>query len=124
MGRSRDRAGSVGSRLRKATCTLGLLLVATPAIAADDLLDMSLEELMNIEVTSFSKKAESKNDTATAIAVIIAEDIRRGGFTSIPEALRIVLGVQVSRIDASRWAISIRGLREEFSNKLLVLIDG
>jgi len=124
MGRSRDRADSAGSRLRKATCTLGLLLVATPAIAGDDLLDMSLEELMNIEVTSVSKKAESKNDTAAAITVITAEDIRRGGFTSIPEALRIVPGVQVARIDASRWAISIRGFREEFSNKLLVLIDG
>ena len=33
-------------------------------------------------------------------------------------------GVQVSRIDANRWAISIRGFRQEFSNKLLVLIDG
>ncbi|MEZ4330838.1 MAG: TonB-dependent receptor [Myxococcota bacterium] len=104
-----------------------LLLAATFAgstRASDDLLDLSLEDLMNVEVTSVSKKAESKQRAAAAITVITAEDIRRGGFTSIPEALRIVPGLQVARIDASRWAISIRGYRQEFSNKLLVLIDG
>lgn len=124
MGRSKDRTDSSGPWRRVTVCALGLTLVAGMASAEDDLLDMSLEELMNIEVTSVSKKAESKNDTAAAITVITAEDIRRGGFTSIPEALRIVPGVQVARIDASRWAISIRGFREEFSNKLLVMIDG
>lgn len=118
------RVASTGSWKRIASGTLACALFAMPASAEDDLLDMSLEELMNIEVTSVSKKAESKNDTAAAITVITAEDIRRGGFTSIPEALRVVPGVQVAQIDASRWAISIRGFREEFSNKLLVLIDG
>jgi iron complex outermembrane receptor protein len=92
--------------------------------ANDDLLDLSLEDLMNVEVTSVSKRAESKQLTAAAITVITADDIRRGGFTSVPEALRIVPGLQVARIDASRWAISIRGYRQEFSNKLLVMIDG
>ncbi|MEZ4280374.1 MAG: TonB-dependent receptor [Myxococcota bacterium] len=97
---------------------------AAPAFGTDDLLELSLEDLMNVEVTSVSKKAESKHRTAAAITVITAEDIRRGGFTSVPEALRVVPGLQVARIDASRWAISIRGFREEFSNKLLVMIDG
>ncbi|MCR9097062.1 MAG: TonB-dependent receptor plug domain-containing protein, partial [bacterium] len=124
MGRSKGRWASTGSRTRVGAWALGLTLVASSAMAEGDLLDMSLEELMNIEVTSVSKKAESKNDTAAAITVITAEDIRRGGFTSIPEALRVVPGVQVARIDASRWAISIRGFRQEFSNKLLVLVDG
>ncbi len=102
----------------------GLLLLVAPAWSADDLLELSLEDLMNVEVTSVSKKAESRNDAAAAITVITAEDLRRGGFTSVPEALRVVPGVQVSRIDASRWAISIRGFRQEFSNKLLVMLDG
>lgn len=106
---------------------IGLLLTATCAGSAwadDDLLDLSLEDLMNVEVTSVSKKAESKQQAAAAITVITQEDIRRGGFTSVPEALRVVPGLQVARIDASRWAISIRGYRQEFSNKLLVMIDG
>lgn len=100
------------------------MLAAVPAFGSDDLLELSLEDLMNVEVTSVSKKAESKHLTAAAITVISAEDLRRGGFTSVPEALRVVPGVQVARIDASRWAISIRGFRQEFSNKLLVMIDG
>ena len=124
MGRSKGRWTSTGSRTRLVVWALGLTLVASSAMAEGDLLDMSLEELMNIEVTSVSKKAESKNDAAAAVTVITAEDIRRHGFTSVPEALRMVPGVQVAQIDASRWAISIRGLRQEFSNTLLVMIDG
>jgi len=104
---------------------IGLLGVCSgPALAEDDLLELSLEDLMNVEVTSVSKKAETKQLAAAAITVITSEDLRRGGFTSVPEALRVVPGLQVARIDASRWAISIRGIRQEFSNKLLVMIDG
>lgn len=110
---------------KRGLVAIGLALLCTvPASAQDDLLDLSLEDLMNVEVTSVSKKAESKQQAAAAVTVITAEDIRRGGFTSVPEALRIVPGLQVARIDASRWAISIRGYRQEFSNKLLVMIDG
>jgi len=101
-----------------------LVFGAAPAVAADDLLELSLEDLMDVEITSVSKKAESKQRAAAAVTVITAEDIRRSGFTSVPEALRMVPGVEVARIDASRWAISIRGFRQEFSNKLLVMIDG
>jgi len=43
---------------------------------------------------------------------------------SLPAALRLVPGLQVARIDASKWAISARGFNNRFANKLLVLIDG
>lgn len=98
--------------------------MSTGAAASEDLTEMSLEELMNVEVTSVSKKTQKKTDTAAAITVITAEDIRRGGFTVIPEALRMVPGVDVGRVDAHRWSISIRGDSGLFANKLLVLIDG
>ncbi len=102
------------------------LLIISPvvAFASADLTEISLEELMSVEVTSVSKKAESKTSAAAAIYVITAEDIRRGGFSVIPEALRMVPGVSVGRVDANRWAVSIRGNAGLFSNKLLVLIDG
>lgn len=124
----RDRF--VGSSLaRRVGCCAGaaLLCLGTlsgAAFAADDLTEMSLEELMNLEVTSVSKKAQSKTDVAAAITVITSEDIRRGGFTVIPEALRSVPGLQVARVDANRWAISIRGFNTLFANKLLVMVDG
>ncbi len=89
----------------------------------DDLTELSLEELMNIEITSVSKKPEKLADAAAAIFVITQEDIRRSGVTSIPEALRMVPGINVVRIDSSKWAITSRGLNGRFANKLLVLID-
>jgi iron complex outermembrane receptor protein len=88
------------------------------------LTDMTLEELMNLEVTSVSKKTQNLSQAAAAVFVITQEDIRRAGATSIPEVLRMVPGVQVARIDANKWAISVRGFNLRFANKLLVLMDG
>ncbi len=85
---------------------------------------LSIEDLTNLEVTSVSKKTEKLSDAAAAIFVITQEDIRRSGVTSIPEALRMVPGLQVARIDSSTWAITSRGFNGSFANKLLVLIDG
>jgi len=88
-----------------------------------DLKSLSLEELINIEVTSASKKAEHLSEAAAAVYVITSDDIRRMGVTTIAEALRMAPGVQVSRIDGSTWAITSRGFIGSFANKLLVLID-
>ncbi|MDQ3566064.1 MAG: TonB-dependent receptor [Pseudomonadota bacterium] len=85
---------------------------------------LSLEELMDIEVTSVSKRPERLSETASAIQVITQEDIRRSGATRLPEALRLASNLEVAQIDSRRWAISARGFNSETSNKLLVLIDG
>ena len=89
-----------------------------------DLTKMDLEALMNMEITSVSRKAEPLSDAASAIFVITQEDIRRSGATSIPEALRLSPGLEVARQDAHTWAISSRGFNDEFASKLLVLVDG
>ncbi len=90
----------------------------------DDLTDMSLEALMNIEVTSVSKRPQKQSEAAAAVFVITNDDLRRWGVTNIPEALRRVPGIDVARIDANKWAITSRGFNSRFANKLLVLIDG
>ncbi len=90
----------------------------------DEMLDMSLEDLMAIEVFSAAKKEQDLFEVSAAISVITRDDIRRSGKTTIPEVLRLVPGVQVGRIDANKWGVSIRGFNDRFSNKLLVLIDG
>jgi iron complex outermembrane receptor protein len=89
-----------------------------------DFTKFSLEELKNVVIVSASKKPEMVSDTAAAVYVITAEDIRRSGATSIPEALRLAPGVHVARITATDWAINIRGLNGKFAQNLLVLIDG
>jgi iron complex outermembrane receptor protein len=94
------------------------------ALPSVDLTELSLEDLMNIRVTSTSRRPQSVAESAAAVFVITQEDIRRSGVTSIPEALRMVPGVQVAHIDANKWAISARGFNGRFANKLLVMIDG
>ncbi|MBT5111253.1 MAG: TonB-dependent receptor [Rhodospirillaceae bacterium] len=98
-----------------------------PANAAQsqrDFTELSLEQLMNVRVTSVSKKPQRVSESAAAVHVITSDDIRRSGATSVPELLRNVPGLHVARIDSSKWAISTRGFNGRFSNKLLVLMDG
>jgi iron complex outermembrane receptor protein len=89
-----------------------------------DITGTSLEDLMNMQVTSVSKKTQKVSDAAAAVFVITREDIRRSGATSIPELLRMVPGMDVARISSSQWAVSARGFNGLYANKLLVLIDG
>lgn len=84
----------------------------------------SLEDLMEMKIISVSKIPEDYRKASSAIFIITAEDIRRSGVTSIPEALRMAPGVNVARLDANKWAISIRGFNARGANKILVLIDG
>jgi iron complex outermembrane receptor protein len=89
-----------------------------------DLTEMSLEALMDIDVTSVSKKSQKLANAAAAVFVITQEDIRRSGVTTIADALRLAPGVQVARLDSNKWAVSIRGFNGRYANKLLVLMDG
>lgn len=83
-----------------------------------------LNQVFNPQIFSLSKRKENAFDAPSATYVLSSEEIRRSGATSIPEALRLVPGVQVARMDGNKWAISIRGFNRQFSNKLLVMIDG
>ncbi|MEX2594031.1 MAG: TonB-dependent receptor plug domain-containing protein [Anditalea sp.] len=102
-----------------------LLLMWGPALAqvsndvllAQDLKKMSIEELMNLEVISVSKRPEKLTEVASAIQVITQDDIRRSAATSLPEVLRLATNLQAH-------IISARGFNALFSNKLLVMIDG
>jgi iron complex outermembrane recepter protein len=123
------RHGGFGLRVAH----LGFLLafsLSPVALRADqapspaDLNKMDIEDLMQIKVTSVSKKEQSLSRTAAAVFVIDQEDIRRSGATNIPDLLRMVPGVDVQQVDANAWAISVRGFNTRFSNKLLVLVDG
>lgn len=103
------------------------LLAGLPAWsqeASQDLANKSIEELMNIVVTSASKKAESLSDAPAAIFVITAEEIQRGGFSSVPDALRLVPGLHVAQQSSHIWLVSARGFSNLFNAKMLVLIDG
>jgi iron complex outermembrane receptor protein len=92
--------------------------------APSELKKLSVEQLMDVEVTSVSLHPEKLSEAASAIQVITGDDIRRSGATSLPEALRLATNLDVAQIDSRQWAISARGFNNTTSNKLLVLMDG
>src|SRR6185503_4931539 len=104
---------------------LGQIDSAWAKETVNDLTQLSLEDLMDIEVYSPTKKPERLWHTAAAVSIITPKDIRRSGATNIPELLRMVPGVVVQQLDSNSWDISARGFNGSiFANKLLVLIDG
>lgn len=109
-----------------ATCGIfsGSAGLAVAQDSFDDFADFSLEDLLGVEVVSPGKRVQRLADVPAAISVITNEDIRRSGAKSLPEALRLAPGVEVSFISGDRWAVSIRGFSEYLSNKLMVLVDG
>jgi iron complex outermembrane recepter protein len=109
----------------------GLILFTHPVYAgldteepAVDLTAVAIEDLMDLTVTSVSRGEQKLYNSAAAVFVITEDDIRRSGATSVPEALRMVPGLEVARIDANKWAVSSRGFNGRFASKMLVLIDG
>src|SRR5438552_338544 len=112
--------------------TVALILVALVAASADaqtppksgELTDLSVDDLLNVEVTTVARRGQKLAETSAATFVITQEDIRRSGATSIPDLLRMVPGFDVSQINSNIWAVSARGFNGRASNKVLVLIDG
>ncbi len=115
-------------------CSLAFVWIPANAVAqeeadldssmADVLGDLSLEELLNIEVYSVSKKKQKLSESAAAIYVLTQDDIERSGATTIMDALRLVPGVEVANVNNTLYSVSVRGFNDRFANKLLVLIDG
>ena len=97
-----------------------------PVWPEDDLnlTELSLEDLVTTRVSLASRGEEALFGVPAAAAVITGGELRRSGVTSIAEALRLVPGMQVVRLDGSKWAISARGNNSRFANNLLVQIDG
>jgi iron complex outermembrane receptor protein len=116
--------------MKKALLALPLLLLGWAAAApartpvAANLLDLSLEQLSGIVVTSVSRREEPLSEAAASVYVISGEEIRRSGRTSLPEVLRLAPNLDVARADANQYAITARGFNNVLANKLLVLIDG
>ncbi|MDB5408250.1 MAG: TonB-dependent receptor, plug [Rhodospirillales bacterium] len=117
------------SRLcRTAGVALAVALVSVGVARAqslEELRNLSIDDLANIEITSVSKRPEALSQAPSAIFVITADDIRRSGAASLPEALRLAPNLEVARINSQDYTISARGFNSaNAADKLLVLIDG
>ncbi|MDR7269431.1 iron complex outermembrane receptor protein [Pelomonas saccharophila] len=110
---------------RWACCIAAAALWTEPAAAqVAALVDLSLEELGNVTITSTAKREQRLADAPASLFVITADDIRRSGATRLPEALRLAPNLHIAQVYNSGYAISARGFNGSAANKLLVLIDG
>jgi iron complex outermembrane receptor protein len=115
-----------GSRV-SVVALLAILCTAIDGFAQapqGDLSKLSVDDLMNVEVTSVARRGQKLSDTPAAVFVITQDDIQRSGATTIPDVLRMVPGLDVAAINNNLWAVSSRGFNGRWSNKLLVMIDG
>ncbi|PUE23999.1 hypothetical protein B9Z39_14665 [Limnohabitans sp. JirII-29] len=103
---------------------LSLFHLCSGAQVQEPFLELGLQEVLQLEITSVSKKPQTISQAAAAVFVITGDDIRRAGAQNIPDALRLAPGINVAQISSNAWAISARGSNGRFANKLLVMIDG
>ncbi|SFU35837.1 TonB-dependent receptor plug domain-containing protein [Pseudoduganella namucuonensis] len=103
---------------------LGMAAMGAAAEESYDFASLTLEELGSLRITSVSKKPERLAGAAASVFVLTREDIRRGGATSLPEALRLAPNLYVAARSAHGHTITARGFNSSLANKLLVLIDG
>ncbi|MFT5049167.1 MAG: iron complex outermembrane receptor protein [Chlamydiales bacterium] len=96
-----------------------------------DLTELSLEALMDIQVTVATRSSTPMSEIPAAVYVLTGDEIRRSGHSSIPEALRMVPGMHVSRWTTGDWDVTARGFGPglaltnlAYLNQLLVMIDG
>ncbi|MCY2961200.1 MAG: TonB-dependent receptor [Planctomycetota bacterium] len=119
-----------------ALCVQGSLAVAQAPASPDpaqgpDLAELSLEDLMEIEVSVASRHGEKLLDVPAAVYVLTGDELRRQGVTSVQEALRMVPGFHVARWRTQGWDVASRGftgglseLNQSFMNQLLLMVDG
>ncbi len=120
----------MNTRLIRTVCLTSLIACypetggSSERVTSAGLAELPIEQLMEIEVTSVSRKSQPLSETPAAVYVITEEEIRRSGMTTVPELLRVVPGLEVARVHANRWAITARGLNGPTAHELLVLVNG
>jgi iron complex outermembrane receptor protein len=98
--------------------------VSAQSNAPPDLSSLSLEELGNVRISSVSRRSERLADAAAAVYVITRDEIRRSGYHTLPDILRLAPNLFVARQEAMTYGITARGFNSTTANKLLVLLDG
>lgn len=125
--RPRARAGrALAAGIALALVTPALTCRAESSSSVGNPIEMELQDLMAVDltVTSPARRAQRLAETPAAVFVLTGDDLRRAGVIGLPDALRLVPGIDVGQINANSWAITARGFNGIFANKLQVLIDG
>ena len=113
----------------KKSCYILFVLLATANIALsqeveEDLFELSLEELMQIEVKSATKSSLSIQKAPSTIKVFTQEDFSKYSFNTLQDILNTVPGIQVQEYRAGHQLVWVRGVQQRYNNKVLLIIDG
>lgn len=107
-----------------------LVTIAAASYAEDqigspeDFANMSLEELMEVEIVSASRQKQRLTDVAMPVSIVTAEDIRYSGLTNLYEILQFAPSIDAVQIDRNRYALGVRRLHDTWSDRTLTLING
>jgi iron complex outermembrane receptor protein len=106
-----------------------LVALLIPFGAASQSIDskhLALDALMDLDVqlSTVTRRLRVAKENAASIYVLPGDEIKRSGVTSIPQALSLVPGLQVRKIDNNNWAVTLRAVAGRFSSRMLVLVNG
>jgi iron complex outermembrane recepter protein len=115
--------------MRMRLISLALVAFVVPALRASaqgpqDLKRLSIEQLMQIDVTLATRTPEPLATAPTAISIVTGDDIRRAGVSTLADAVALADGVHVARFNNGTWSVTARGFAAVAANKMLVMIDG
>ncbi|NPA45360.1 MAG: TonB-dependent receptor [Chlorobi bacterium] len=86
---------------------------------------MSLEELLELKISSVSKKPEELLKTPQTVIVITSEQIKRRGYTDLEQLFHDLPGFDISRGNGTQYSqIYQRGYRTKNTEKTVLMIDG
>lgn len=93
-------------------------------LPSEDFFELSLDDLMNIEVESATKSKMSIQKAPSVVRVFTEKDFENYGFTTIKDVMNTIPGIQMQEYRAGHQNVWIRGVQARYNNKVLLLIDG
>jgi iron complex outermembrane receptor protein len=106
--------------------TLSVYAQEPDTLSASKLFELSLEDLMNVEIISAVRQNQNIIDAPSIVSVITANQIKERGYTSIDEALNSIAGLDFIT-DHFQPNMGIRGINggvRSYSRLVKVMIDG
>ena len=101
-----------------------ILFTVINAFAKKDIYDMSINELMNIEIKVSDSKETTLFSSPSTVSIITKEDIKNYNYLSVPEALQSVAGLDVQNTIIDKNVVHSRGVLQNFyANKILLMIN-
>lgn len=122
----------MGLSVRVWTRRIGASSVALCALASveaqtlpDDLPDLSIEQLLQVEVQSASRFRQPSINAPAAVSVITAEEIKTYGYRTLGDVIGSMRGIYTST-DRYFTYVGVRGFARpgDYNTRILLLIDG